>query len=380
MRKILIFVFVALTTSSWAQHLVVLKNGSILSGKFSIVENQTKISIQNGESYTASEVVNIIFEDNYYKPININNNENNDIWVFGKRIFESSEIQLYQVDLNRNLTKSGVNEKRFYLEINERTFKIPVQNQKVFYEKILAECMHDKSPALKTTNLSNVIDIAYKYSKCKNDTAQIDKVKPLIEKIGLGIFGLQSFTNYTIQKPFSIVGDYIGDIKMDAATGQGLGIVVLLDIKNNFGIGVGANFRFLKFHNGNASANIPKFDFSVNYIEYVANLYYRKNVGKWLVKPHVGLGFSPYLNSLKNRLQTEYYKPDNLNSILTLMLGVDATYPITRKVNILAGIGMNRSFISFGNTWGRNTVLNIAQWDSVNYMLDIKLGALYNLK
>ncbi|MBK8347583.1 MAG: hypothetical protein IPL08_08115 [Saprospiraceae bacterium] len=92
MRKLLIFVFVVITTSSWAQHLVVLKNGSVLSEKFSIVENQTKISIQNGESYTASEVVNVIFEDNYYKPININNNENNDIWVFGKRIFESSEI------------------------------------------------------------------------------------------------------------------------------------------------------------------------------------------------------------------------------------------------------------------------------------------------
>ena len=68
MRKLLIFVFVVITTSSWAQHFVVLKNGSILSEKFSIVENQTKISIQKGESYTASEVVNVIFEDNYYKP------------------------------------------------------------------------------------------------------------------------------------------------------------------------------------------------------------------------------------------------------------------------------------------------------------------------
>ena len=189
---------------------------------------------------------------------------------------------------------------------------------------------------------------------------------------------MQSFTNYTIQKP--IVGDYIGDIKMDAATGQGMGIVVLLDIKNNFGIGVGANFRFLKSHNGNASGNIPKFDFSVNYIEYIADLYYRKNVGKCLVKPHIGFGFSPYLNSLNNRLQTEYYKPDNLNSILTVMLGIDATYPITSKVNLLAGIGMNRSYVSFVNTWGQNTVLNIAQWDSVNYLLDIKLGAIYNLK
>ncbi|MBL0100129.1 MAG: hypothetical protein IPP49_08870 [Saprospiraceae bacterium] len=50
MRKLLIFVFVVITTSSWAQHFVVLKNGSVLSEKFSIVENQTKISIQNGRA------------------------------------------------------------------------------------------------------------------------------------------------------------------------------------------------------------------------------------------------------------------------------------------------------------------------------------------
>jgi hypothetical protein len=374
------FLFILFGCYCSGQNKVGFKSEKVSEQEYEIKTDFSGIIFKDKQHINASEIEFLLLNGDYYKSIPVDTSKGSKIWVFGKRVLESSELQVFQQNLAGKYSHTGNDEKKFYFNLKGKMYRVPERNQKDFYQKLFGDCLVENSGALKNTNKSNVLDIAEKYIKCKNESAVIIKEDPIILKMDFGVFGLGSINRYSINKPFSIVGDYIGEISMETSFGSGAGVHILMDLKNNVGLSIGVNFRSAKFQNLNADTKIPKFDFSVNYFELFTDVYYRAKIGNIGIQPYLGFGFSPYSNSLNNKLLNEYYKPDILLAILSVRIGSNVIYPVSKKINIFSGIGFSLNFIDFENTWGRNTELTYAQWKSTNRVFDFKLGVNYNLK